>query len=146
MGSGPNTLEAYVQTGPVAVTGLVLFDAELDLRTVGALFPNSDSVNSPDTISPNVRHAVNIYAEDGAWECGGCGPSAIPWGIDGPLNPQNGVNHLDRALNIGLATTLSQAPVDHHSIVHVGSQLTPETRRIAAWALRGDFGQVPNAR
>ena len=144
VGGGANT---FLRDSPVSVDGLILFDAELDLRTVGALYPGSDSVNAPDVISPNVRRAVNIYAEDGAWQCDACGPHAIPWGIDGPLNPQNGVNHLNRALNIGLAVTvLSPAPVDHHSIVHVGSQLTPETRRIAAWAVMGALGHVPNAR
>jgi hypothetical protein len=76
---------------PVDVDLLFLMDPENDLRGAGFIF---NSVNSPDSLTPNVRIAVNVYAED--WH-------TLPWGWDFPGNPQNGMNRIRGAVNIGLS-------------------------------------------
>jgi pimeloyl-ACP methyl ester carboxylesterase len=57
-----------IPNGPVEVDLLFLLDPENDLRTVGRLYPGSGSVNSPDSLTSNVRIAVNVFAED--WKTG----------------------------------------------------------------------------
>jgi len=108
---------------PVQVDLMILLDAENDLRTVGFPF---GTLNSPDNLTDNVRMAVNIYAED--WDG--------PWGRDFPGDPQNGMNHIKGALNIGLSESRfangSTAEANHWNLVHHKGSLNVVTKGLIA--------------
>jgi RHS repeat-associated protein len=75
----------------VPVDLMILFDVENDWRTAGFMF---GSRNSPDYLTDNVKNTLNIYAKD--WH-------ELPFGIDFPMNPQNGMNYLEGAVNVGVS-------------------------------------------
>ena len=75
----------------VSVDLMILFDVENDWRTAGFLF---GSRNSPDYLTDNVKNTLNIYAKD--WH-------EPPFGNDFPMNPQNGMNYLEGAVNVGVS-------------------------------------------
>ncbi len=102
--------------------------------------------DTPTAASGNVRFSINIAPKDG-WTYRKFGQSYLS-GTDSPVNDQNGLNHIEGALNVNLeyvysALASKHERMDHDTIVNLTAhndgqptEINPVTRSMVGYGVR----------